>query len=285
MNILQLLQRAREDVFPANAAQGKVDLRTAGQHVRHNHRATRPHQPQRALQKNRRIGVIEIFENPQRVDQFGLMVTQLQQEILITHQGMHQIASEQSQLFTRGQPFLRRHGFRPAQSNRIFIHQREIHLLTVELRITQRLQYRDGGTARQADPVIFTFVVNVFLHQRGQHAGAGSHADGIVGMDKPLAAVAVHFCAFGETVFQRILHHKQRQRSGDKPGAPGFQRRAVAVSLLRITVLRNKHRLPSFFEFNQRRSQCRIGFQRPIKRSDLPCSIVLHRPLVADVGK
>ncbi|MNW10626.1 hypothetical protein D3C71_2078800 [compost metagenome] len=64
---------------PSDAAQNKVDLRAGGEHIRHNHRPAGLHQSYGALQEDHRIGVVEIFENPQRVDQFGLMFTQLEQ--------------------------------------------------------------------------------------------------------------------------------------------------------------------------------------------------------------
>ena len=213
------------------------------------------------------------------------MLPQLQQQVLVTHQRMEQVTPEQRQLFAHHNAFLRRHGFRPAQRNRVFVHQGEIHLLTVELCFAQRLQHRNGGAARQADPVVLAFIMNVLIHQRGQHPGAGAHANRIVSVDKPLAAVAVHFCAVGQAVLQRVLHHKQRQRGGDQPGAPRGERRTVAEGLFGIAVLRNKHGLPPFVVFHPRRPERRLGFQGAVKGGDLPGSIVFHRPLVADVGK
>lgn len=79
VDILQLLQRPGVNVLPANTAQHKVDLRAAGQHILHNHRPAGLHQPQRALQESHRIGIVEVLKYTQRVDQFGLMLAQLQQ--------------------------------------------------------------------------------------------------------------------------------------------------------------------------------------------------------------
>ncbi|MNE26591.1 hypothetical protein D3C80_1199620 [compost metagenome] len=82
--------------------------------------------------------------------------------------------------------------------------------LPVQFCGTQRLQHRDRRAARQAYPVAFDIVVNVLFDQCGQHLRTGAHPDGIIGVNKPLAAFAVHFGAFRQPFFQRILHHKQR---------------------------------------------------------------------------
>ena len=198
---------------------------------------------------------------------------------------MEQVAPEQGQLFAHHNPFLRRHGFGPAERHRVFVHQREIDLLAVELCFAQRLQHRDGGTAREADPVVLALIMNVLIHQRGQHSGAGAHANRIVSVDKPLAAVAVHFRAVGQAIFQRVLHHKQRQRGGHQPGAPRGERRAVAEGLFGIAVLGNQHGLPPFVVFHPRGPERWLGFQGAVKGGDLAGSVVFHRPLVADVGK
>ena len=198
---------------------------------------------------------------------------------------MKQVAPKQGQLFAHHNALLGRHGFCPAERHGVFVHQREIHLLAVELCFAQRLQHRDCSPARQADPVVLTLVMNVFIHQRGQHPGAGTHAYRIVSVDKPLAAVAVHFGSVWQAVFQRVLHHKQRQRGGHQPGAPRGQRRAVAKGLFGIAVLRDKHRLSPLFVFNPRGTERRLSFQRPVKGGNLTDSIVFHRPPIADVGK
>lgn len=79
MNILQLPERPRVNILPADTAQNKIDLWVTGQHIRDNHRPAGLYQPQRTLEKNHRIDIVEIVENPQRIHQFGLMLAQLMQ--------------------------------------------------------------------------------------------------------------------------------------------------------------------------------------------------------------
>ena len=72
-----------------------------------------------------------------------------------------------------------------------------MHFLPVQLGTTQRLQHRHGGTAGQADPHVVDIVTQILCRQHGEHLRAGTDADRIVGVDKPLAAAAVHSRAVG----------------------------------------------------------------------------------------
>jgi hypothetical protein len=71
----------------------------------------------------------------------------------------------------------------------------------------------------------------------------------------------------------------------DKSGAPGFQRRAVAVSLFRKTVPGHQNRQPAFFVIQQRGHEPGIRFQCLVDSVYFADGVVFHRPLVADVGK
>ncbi len=135
-----------------------------------------------------------------------------------------------------------------------------MHFLPVQLGTTQRLQHRDGGTAGQADPDVVDIVTQILCRQHGEHPRAGTDADSIIGVDKPLAAAAVHPRAVGEMIIQRILDGVQGQGGRHQPGTPGDNRRTCCKRLFR-PVMQAFNRLPAAgILFDERRHQLRVCF-------------------------
>ncbi|MNP17893.1 hypothetical protein D3C76_1103420 [compost metagenome] len=128
-----------------------------------------------------------------------------------------------------------------------------MHVLPFQMGAAQRLQHRDCRPAGEADPDVVDVIMQILFRQHGEHLRPGTDADSIVGVDKPLAAAAVHPGAVGEMLIQRVLDGVQGQRGGHQPGTPGDDRRACRESLFRPLMLTFNRLLAAGILFNQRR--------------------------------
>ncbi|MNC44807.1 hypothetical protein D3C75_937250 [compost metagenome] len=135
-----------------------------------------------------------------------------------------------------------------------------MHFLPVQMRVTQRFQHRDRRPAGEANPDVVDLITQVVFGQHRQHPRAGANANGIVSVDKPLAAVAVHPGAVGEMFIQRVLDGVKRQRRRHQPGTPGHDRRTRSKSLFRPAVLAGDGHFAAGVFFHDRRHQLRVCF-------------------------
>ncbi len=75
------------------------------------------------FQEGHRVGVVEIFEDPQRIHQLDVAFAQLLDQFIAADKTLNQIARQYRHLLTDLQPFGGSHFLCPAQGDGIVIHQ------------------------------------------------------------------------------------------------------------------------------------------------------------------
>ncbi|MNP17894.1 hypothetical protein D3C76_1103430 [compost metagenome] len=75
------------------------------------------------LQEGHCLGVVEVFEDPQRVHQLDLAFAQFLYQFIAVDQAVFQIALQYRHLLPDSQPFGSGHFLCPAQGDGIVIHQ------------------------------------------------------------------------------------------------------------------------------------------------------------------